>query len=45
MLPGSHSTAKKDYEKCVNDKADPVERYAPGKEEKIRYQQTGSLPG
>lgn len=35
LLPGSYATTKADYEKYVNDKDDPVERYALPNEEKI----------
>jgi hypothetical protein len=35
LLPGSFTTTKRDYENCVNDKDDPVERYALPNEEKI----------
>jgi hypothetical protein len=37
LLPGSYTTTKADYEKCVNDKDDPVERYALPNEEKIEW--------
>jgi hypothetical protein len=37
LLPGSYTTTKKDYESCVNDKDDPVERYALPNEEKIEW--------
>ena len=37
LLPGSYTTTKKDYENCVNDKDDPVERYALPNEEKIEW--------
>ena len=37
LLPGSFTTTKKDYESCVNDKDDPVERYALPNEEKIEW--------
>jgi len=37
LLPGSYITTKIDYEKCVNDKEDPVERYALPNEEKIEW--------
>ena len=37
LLPGSYSTTKKDYEQCVNDKDDPVERYALPNPEKIKW--------
>ncbi len=37
LLPGSYSTTRKDYEKCVNDKDDPVERYALLNEEMIKW--------
>lgn len=37
LLPGSYTTTKKDYEKCVNDKDDPVERYALPNAEEIKW--------
>jgi hypothetical protein len=37
LLPGSYTTTKADYEKCVNGKDDPVERYALPNEEKIEW--------
>ena len=37
LLPGSFTTTKKDYESCVNDKDNPVERYALPNEEKIEW--------
>jgi hypothetical protein len=36
-VPGSFTTTKKDYEKCVSDKDDPIERYALPNEEKIEW--------
>ena len=37
LLPGSYTTTKKDYEKCVDEKDDPVERYALPNEETIEW--------
>lgn len=37
LLPGSYTTTKKDYEKCVNEKDDPVERYALPNDEKVEW--------
>jgi hypothetical protein len=37
LLPGSYTSTKKDYEKCVDDKDDPVERYALPNEETIEW--------
>lgn len=37
LLPGSFTTTKKDYEDCVNDGDDPVERYSLPNEEKIEW--------
>ncbi|MEO6136518.1 MAG: hypothetical protein ABIP35_15270 [Ginsengibacter sp.] len=37
LLPGSYTTTKRDYEKCVNDGDNPVERYALPNEEKIEW--------
>ena len=37
LLPGSYTTTKKDYEKCVNDKDDPVQRYSLPNEEIIKW--------
>lgn len=37
ILPGSFTTTKRDYEDCVKDGDDPVERYALPNEEKIEW--------
>ena len=37
LLSGSYATTKIDYEKCVDDKDDPIERYALPNEEKIKW--------
>ena len=37
LLPGSYTTTKKDYEKCVNASDDPVERYALPNDEKVEW--------
>jgi hypothetical protein len=37
LLPGSFTTTKKDYENCISEKDDPVERYALPNEEKIEW--------
>jgi len=37
LLPGSYTTTKRDYEKCVNNNDDPVERYALPNDEVIEW--------
>lgn len=37
LLPGSYTTTKKDDEKCVDIKDDPVERYALPNDEKVDW--------
>ena len=37
LLSGSFTTTQKDYEKCVNEKDAPLERYALPNEEKVEW--------